>query len=506
MSVNFLRFIGILLLLLTSVNTIFAKIVRLRCMWRDDPATTMVIGWDQISGSNPTLHYGLQDMERNAGAYTNSKKPDRQQDAKGMSNHFVRLRNLQPNTRYFFVIKDSEGCSLSFSFRTAPNNPNQKLSIIAGGDSRNHREARRNANVLVGKLKPHCVMFGGDMTADDGGNSWKQWFDDWQYTMGRSRQLIPIIAARGNHEASNQSIVDLFDVPSAEVYYGLNLGGNLLRVYTLNTLIPSGGNQKSWLEGDLKKNQQTIWKFAQYHHTMRPHTASKPEKDELIINWATLFHKYAVNLVVESDAHVVKWTYPIKPSRDAGSAEGFIRDDKEGTVYVGEGCWGAPLRENNDDKPWTRASGKFNQFKWIFVDKDKVEVRTVMTECAPQVVPLREDNIFFHQCKGLRLWNPPTGGVVTLKRRAKASPPPSAGTLRANSNGLVNISFNLRQAANVEVVLTDKKLEQLAEVKYPNLPAGKNNKSLNLANLTPGEYIILIKVSGTVIQRYALIR
>ncbi len=261
-----------------------------------------------------------------------------------------------------------------------------------------------------------------------------------------------------------------------------------------------------WLEGDLKKQQQTIWKFAQYHHTIRPHTASKPEKDELIINWATLFHKYAVNLVVESDAHVVKWTYPIKPSRDAGSAEGFIRDDKEGTVYVGEGCWGAPLRENNDDKPWTRASGKFNQFKWIFVDKDKVEVRTVMTECAPQVVPLREDNIFFHQCKGLRLWKPSTGSVVVLKRRAKSTPPPNAGTLRANSNGLVNISFNLKQAANVKVVLTDKKLEQLAEVKYPNLPVGTNKKSLTLANLTPGEYIILVKVNGTVIQRYALIR
>ncbi len=505
MSVKLLRPVATLLLVLCCLEVAFAKIVRLRCMWRDNPATTMVIGWDQITGGNPVLHYGLQDGGKNPSAYSNSVKPARTQDAKGMRNHFARLSNLQPNTKYYFVIQDTEGCSVSFSFRTAPNNPNQRLSIIAGGDSRNHREARRNANQLVSKLKPHCVMFGGDMTADDSGNSWKEWFDDWQYTMGQSRQLIPIIPARGNHEASNQSIVDLFDVKSNEVYYGLTLGGGLLRIYTLNTLIPSGGSQKAWLEGDLKKNQRATWRFAQYHHTIRPHTASKPEKDELLINWATLFHKYNMNLVVESDAHVVKWTYPIRPSNDAGSDQGFVRDDKAGTVYVGEGCWGAPLRANNDDKSWTRASGKFNQFKWIFVDKDKVEVRTVQTDCAPQVVPLRENNIFYPQCKGLRLWNPPTGGVVTLKPRVKAAPP-SMGKLRPDNRGLVSITINLKQAANVQAVLTNKKLQQLATVPYNGLSAGTHTKSLNVSKVPPGEYTILVKANGKVIQTYTLLK
>jgi len=482
------------------------KVIRLRCMWRDDPATTMVIGWDQITGRDPILYYGEKDMARNFSGYPYSQKPDRIQDAKGMRNHFVRLQNLKPNTRYYFVIKSGSNVSLSFSFQTAPNSPSEKLSIIAGGDSRNHREARRNANILVGKMRPHCVMFGGDMTADDGGNSWKQWLDDWQYTMGTKRQLIPIITARGNHEASNQSIVDLFDVPSPEVYYGLNLGGNLLRIYTLNTLIPSGGNQKNWLESDLKKHQQTTWRFAQYHHTMRPHTSSKPEKDELILNWATLFHKYEVDLVVESDAHVAKWTYPIRPSRAAGSAEGFIRDDARGTVYVGEGGWGAPLRINDDDKPWTRASGKFNQFNWILVTQNSVEIRKVITECAPYVQQWQEGNRYNTLMQGLRLWNPPTGSIVTLKSKKVSPSPPGIGTLRPGTNGLVNISFTLKQTANVEAVLTDKELRQLATVKYDGLPAGPNTKSLNVANVPPGEYIILIKANGSVIQRYALIK
>ena len=63
---------------------------------------------------------------------------------------------------------------------------------------------------------------------------------------------------------------------------------------------------------------------------------------------------------MESDAHLVKSTWPIRPSTDADNEEGFIRDDKNGTVYVGEGCWGAPLRGADDNKSWTRDSDSFN--------------------------------------------------------------------------------------------------------------------------------------------------
>ena len=108
---------------------------RFRCMWRDDPATTMVIGWEQVSGENPTLHYDVIDFGAQAVAYRNKKRPDRIIFSKGMHNHFVRLSGLSPNTVYYFVIKDSKDVSQRMSFKTAPGNPNTRLSIIAGGDS-----------------------------------------------------------------------------------------------------------------------------------------------------------------------------------------------------------------------------------------------------------------------------------------------------------------------------------------------------------------------------------
>jgi hypothetical protein len=183
----------------------------------------------------------------------------------------------------------------------------------------------------------------------------------------------------------------------------------------LNSLLPSGGSQKAWLEKDLQNHQDHIWKTAQYHFTMRPHTAKKAERNSQVVNWATLFHQYQVNLAVESDAHCVKWTYPIRPSRESGSDEGFIRDDASGTVYVGEGCWGAPLRANNDDKKWTRNSGSFNQFKWIFVDMDRIEIRTVKTDQSDGVGYVQPYDVFTPP-NGLRLWEPSNGSVVTIER------------------------------------------------------------------------------------------
>lgn len=397
-------------------------------MWREEPSTTMVIGWDQLSGSNPLLRYDVVDHGNKPEAYRLSARPAAVVPAKGMNNHYVRLTHLSPNTTYYFVILDSEGVSKRMSFQTTPDNPNIRLSIIAGGDSRNHRQARVEGNRIVSKLRPHFVMFGGDMTAGDTPTEWIEWMDDWQHTICQDGRLTPIVVTRGNHEASNASLVEMFDVAQPDLYYALTFGGNLVRVYTLNTLIPSGGTQRMWLEKDLIANQKVNWRIAQYHHTIRPHTRSKPERDELLLNWSTLFQKYKLRLVVESDAHVVKWTYPIKPSRAPGSQMGFIRDDVNGTVYVGEGCWGAPLRTNNDDKVWTRNSGSFNQFKWIFVDRKKIEVRTVQIEDPVQVKDVHPDQLFAIP-HGLRLWRPSNGEVVTLMNNDVSIPEPEAAVV-----------------------------------------------------------------------------
>lgn len=522
-------------------SLLLAETGRYRCMWREDPATSIVIGWDQMEGNGPELFYDVIDFGRQVTAYRKSKKPDRLIVAKGMSNRFVRLTGLQPNTVYYFVIKDSDGVSSRMSFKTMPASSAERLSIIAGGDSRNHHAARRSANRLVSKLRPHFVIFDGDMTGGDTGEQWQQWLDDWQYTIGSDGRLFPIVPARGNHEASNASIVELFDLTNKDIYYALTFGGDLLRLYTLNSMIAPGGSQRIWLEGDLKANQQrVIWKMAQYHQSMRPHTKKKQEKNEIYKSWAGLFHKYGVKLVMESDAHVVKVTYPIRPSNVPGSEEGFIQDDETGTVYIGEGCWGAPLRPNDDNKSWTRASGSFNQFKWIFVDRSKIEIRTIRTDNAESVYEVKDQNIFEPPI-GLVVWNPPSGDVVTIVNQqqvAQQSTPGNSGsstggnnrvngespfpTERPNPNdkadwspfpkvtpnikGDVVLEYHVRNPGPVNVLLISKDWQKLAELNLDSQPAGNMVKSLNMKQVPAGDYLLVVKNNGVVLRRFHLIK
>lgn len=387
---------------------------KLRAMWREDPATSMVIGWDQISGHSPVVYLDVVDYGQEYSRYRFSKTPDQVVVLKGMNNHFARFRGLQPNTVYYFVIRDSEGVSARYSFKTAPNNPRERLSIIAGGDSRNNREALQDANKLVAKLRPHVVLFNGDMTNTDSDEEWQEWLDDWELTIARDGRITPVLAARGNHEVTNTVLYVLFDLPSPDCYYALNLGGNLLRVYTLNSLIPAGGVQRDWLERDLSNNSSAAWKMVQYHYAIRPHTEKKPENGDQYFNWASLFYGFRVNIAIEADAHVTKITWPVRPSSESGSSEGFIRDDRNGTVYIGEGGWGAPLRECNDVKPWTRSSGSFHQFSWIFVDQDQIEIRTVRITDAETVMEVDPNNIF-RTPAGLSIWNPSNGDVVVIR-------------------------------------------------------------------------------------------
>ena len=410
---HFMRSFLFIFLLGFSVQT-FSKTGKYRLTLRDNPATSVVIGWEQVSGENPVVYYGNEDNGENWEKYKWNAKPDKSVRYAEMENRFVRLNGLSPNTAYYFVIKDSEGVSKRFWFKTAPMDPDARLSFVAGGDSRNNPVPRRNANILVSKLKPHAVLFGGDMTVSGTPEQWQAWLEDWQYTISDDGRMYPVIAARGNHEPNNEMVYHLFDTPSEKIYYAIPVGDNLVRVYTLNTEISIAGDQTAWLKKDLAQNKNATWKIAQYHKPMRPHVSSKREGDMQYMHWAKLFYDEKVKLVVECDAHTVKTTWPVKPSTGRKSDEGFVRDNRKGTVYVGEGCWGAPLRANDDTKSWTRDSGVFNQFKWIFTDKKGIEVRTIKTDNAEEVGSVSNDNPFVIP-GNLDIWIPENGAVVEIR-------------------------------------------------------------------------------------------
>lgn len=386
-----------------------------RVMFSGDASNSATIGWDQLSGDNVSLKYDTaspSDFQ-----YAFQGEIIKQNTIKGMHTHFVELKNLKANTRYNFIIKDSEGYSKAYHFYTAPNSNKERLSFIGGGDSRSRSAVRRKANVMVAKLKPHAVLFAGDFTAIDIEREWKQWLEDWEYSIGKDGRITPIVVTRGNHELTNKSMVNLFNVPSKRVYYSTQFGGDLYNVITLNSEIFKGGPQAWWLKSDLKEHKDFFWQMPMYHRPIRPHVKHKKEMKTQYKNFLPHFEKMKnVALALECDSHTAKTTWPIISSTEPGAEEGFKRDDANGIVYIGEGCWGAPPRVADDKKCWTRDAEMVDSFKWIFVDQEKIEVRTVLYTNSDVIDELNPENRF-DMPDLIELWTPSNGAVVTVTPR-----------------------------------------------------------------------------------------
>ena len=374
-----------------------AKSSRLRVVWREDPAHQAVIGWDQVSGKDAALY--VQELDAKGKPVGKSRKipPTRIDKFMGMHNNFALLTGLKSGTAYRFLVKDSEDAGEASWFRTAPDRP-VPFSFVAGGDTKSAPQLRkrgRRTNRIVAKLRPLFVVFVGDFTsAGIRPKEWQAWLDDWAADLRtEDGQVIPIVPIRGNHETRSDILPRLFGLKDTGNYFAFDVGGDLFRLYALNSELGftgHGGNRKKipsvfkkqteWLRADLEAHKNVKFKVAAYHKPIRPFTKSKPENDYLYNSWAPLFHQFGVTLAFEGDSHMHKITWPIRPSKEKGSVQGFVRDDKSGTVYLGEGSWGVAVRKNDDSKPWALQSGSFPQIKWVQVHPDKILIRTVLTE------------------------------------------------------------------------------------------------------------------------------
>ncbi|HEY5653930.1 MAG TPA: fibronectin type III domain-containing protein [Pontiella sp.] len=407
-----------------------------RIIWDDSPTSKATICWKQLSGNNGTVYYGTTDFGRAYANYPNQKSVDKvgnfTVDAPGIQSCFARLTGLQPDTAYYFVIKDDSGVSERFWFLTAPDTI-KPFTFIGGGDSRSNPTPRQKANRMVAKLRPLFVLFTGDMINTSTTSQWNSWFTDWQETICSDGRIIPLIPYRGNHEGKNASGNDATDNPAffelfdttAENYFSFSVGGTLMRIYVLNSEMDNNATkwnaQTDWLTADLVANSGThTHMVAGYHKPMRPHNAAKTDGNNEYNAWAQPFYDNSMDLVFEADSHCVKRTWPVRPGNGQGADQGFIRDDANGMVFSGEGCWGAPLRANDDIKSWTRDSGMFNSFDWVHVYPSYMELYTIKVDNEGTVGSLEEGDVFSLPAN-IDLWKPSNGTRVVINNQNAAS-------------------------------------------------------------------------------------
>jgi len=490
-----------------------------RIMFNNDPSTEATIGWGQVYGSNPKVCFDTN-PDADWDNCPNSVDPYRSVPYLSMDNQFVKLTGLTPDTKYYFVIKDSEGISERFWFKTVPNNNNERLSIISGGDSRYDtgsvnfdeavfREYRENSNRLVAKLRPHAVLFGGDLIGSPGRlpDTMAKWLDDWQLTITSDDQIIPVVHSYGNHESDNPdgdllTLNRLFDTPEYS-YFNVKFGGDLFSYYVLNgELLPNRLEsndtqrilQKEWLDNQLSSDN-SIWKAAGYHRPMAPHNSGKTPESDYFNDWANLFYQYGIRIVMESDAHLVKLTEELKPTSATAigtDPENWFTtaniDPDKGFSFIGGGSWGV-IREADRSYTFTVAEGSFYAFNLLFIDKCSIEIRTLKTQDQDQVSE-RTENTIFDLDGGLNnvLWKPaglPSGVKTIFKSSEWNGNSWFCGEPNSEKNAIIKADYNLSDG-NIEVMHLE--IEPNASLNFDN---DTNNSVIVYGNLAiDGEFII----------------
>ncbi len=499
-----------------------------RLSYRDDPSTTIVIGWSANGTStNAKVYYGTSDMGINWASYPLNHSIDTTTSYVGLTNNFARITGLTPNTKYYFVVKDDQSTSARYSFKTISDNPNDDITFISGGDSRtnipifesctdgNCRLQRQNGNKLVAKTRPNFVAFSGDFTFGNyfgtANSLWSDWLTDWQLTIGPDADgglMIPLIGCFGNHELNND-LWCIFDITNSNNYYALSFGGNLFRFYTL---MPTDGGdvcadaaQLNWFTNDLANytgtSSEPYWKMLQYHTPMVPHAETAPNQS-MIDCWASLFQANNVSVCFEGHSHVLKYTWPVVPSSAAGSDNGFIRDDVNGTVYVGEGCWGAPLRtlytyyNANQAYNWTRNQAATEGFHLVCVSKTKIEIRTIKFDAVASVGQVTSSDPACTLPTGISVWTPSNGAVVEILNPAAniTDPLNSIKKITVFPNPTSNfVTLTVKQKIPKATIDIYNGMGKLLKVVACDI---EGDYKLSMENLPKGTYFIFIEAEG----------
>ncbi len=363
-----------------------------RLIWTGNPQQQVTASWsttgqgkqhrvyyDTVSREGKLLEYAEHCDSSADGLFTaHTKQPNTKQPKLPFYYHHARLRDLQPGTIYYLVMVSDGQASREFHFRTAPAD-DAAFSLLFGGDSRSGLADRCKINEMISVLAERepgimALAHGGDYVFDGRKlTQWIAWLDNYELCVSKTGRMLPIIPARGNHEAYGPLFDQVFDSPGGGLgknYFATNLNKECLWL-TLNTEISMGGDQRDWLEAQFKQAVGIRWQLLQYHRAAWP---AVKRASAGLQHWVPLFDDYLPDLACESDGHVAKRTVPIR----------FGIKDPQGVVYIGEGGMGVPQRKARTERWFLQGdayAGSVHHLQWISIGKEELRCRTITLGC-----------------------------------------------------------------------------------------------------------------------------
>ncbi len=354
-----------------------------RVIWTKDASQEATVSWSTSEkGEKHTLYYDTknhgedvkkysfkQACQRN-GQYTLEKKE--KEKVKPAHYHHASIKELKPNTKYFFVLESDGHLSRPFYFISAPEK-GTGFSAIHGGDSRSGHLARCQMNQFMASLmdenpKITALIHGGDyIVSGRYWGQWRLWLSHHELTTGKDGRVLPIIAARGNHDGG-PLYREVFNIEPKQNDWHTTFLGSDIAVVTLDTNVSAGGSQSEWLEKELKAlRPKTKWLLTQYHKPLYPAVKKQPAHAKI---FCPLFDKYNVDLACEADGHCIKRTIPIRDGKS----------DPTGVTYIGEGGLGVGQRNPKKDLWYLKggAVGSDHHVMLLTFSDTDLEIKTLL--------------------------------------------------------------------------------------------------------------------------------
>ncbi|MBE7490994.1 MAG: fibronectin type III domain-containing protein [Planctomycetes bacterium] len=349
-----------------------------RVIWGENPSRRAVISWSTSEATEAnTVYYDTVPRKADLAAYRHKAQAgvNGRYTSRGHKLHYHHtvLEELAPNTTYFFCIGSDGQFSRELHFITAPAD-DADVKFLYGGDSRSDRAGRRAMNQRMRALFQAdpailCLVHGGDYIHDgDDMAQWSEWLTDHELTVTAGGRVLPVVPARGNHEAGDVQYDEVWaDTGGRGKNYFRTMLAAQVMIVNLNTEISAGGDQARWLEDTLRDAAGVRWQIANYH---RPAWPAVKQASAAKQHWVPLFEKYNLDVAFESDGHVIKRTVAIRGDKA----------DPTGVVYIGEGGLGVKQR-TPDPKRWYfdgGITGSASHLQKVTVTRDQLKVETIL--------------------------------------------------------------------------------------------------------------------------------
>lgn len=356
--------------------------------WQGDTSRTITINYQTLELTKAsTVYFDTKSRDGRYSEYRYTASGSAHQIPglpDGRLIHWVELSRLTPGKTYYFIAGDPQhGFTAERKFCTVPAGSGG-LRFVIGGDMGISSDvplllqqaAKRSPDFgVVGGDIPYA----GDLLKDF--SKWDAWLDHWETNMVTpAGYTIPMVLGIGNHEVRGGSATSptnaqfylrYFAQNGERTYYSRTFGKNLA-MFVLDTghLARHDGAQAAWLEAQLSAQRDVATKFAVYHVPLYPCVRVFDGAGSAIGRkiWLPIFDQYHLTAAFEHHDHAFKRTQLLRENKL----------DPQGTLYLGDGCWGMGARKVDAELRWYEAKAASIQHFWcVDVSRRRVEYRAV---------------------------------------------------------------------------------------------------------------------------------